>query len=121
MATAALKSQFDISGGMKLYNICNPDEVRRIVDLCNDADEFIGILEKFSDKKQVIFGNETGIAELNGKAIALCDYYVKGKPCGKIGIIGRDRMFYEQIIPSIKYTSDVLSESLEKAYNDMED
>ena len=48
-------------------------------------------------------------------------FYREDKFCGKIGIIGPDRMNYEQIIPSIEYISKKITALLTAAVDDMED
>ena len=121
MAYTSSKSQFNLCGSMKLYNICSPEDVRKIVNLANGADRFISVLEGAGDNEKVIFGNDIGLKELDGKALITSNYYSNNKFCGKIGIIGPDRMFYEQIIPSIEYTARTLGEQLSKAQKDMED
>jgi heat-inducible transcriptional repressor len=41
-------------------------------------------------------------------------YRIKGKPSGRIGVIGPKRMVYERVIPTIDFLADAVSELLEE-------
>lgn len=120
MAQSAAESTVNISGAPALYNFCSEGEAHRIMALCNRPDAAIGILES-TDGSDVIFGNETSLPELKDKVIVAAKYYCGQRYCGTIGIIGPDRMFYEQIIPSVKYIAERLTKLITKAVNDMEE
>ena len=120
MVQSAAESTVNISGAPALYNFCSESETHKIMALCNRSDVAISILESDKDS-DVIFGNDTSLPELKGKVIVSAKYYCGQKYCGTIGIIGPDRMFYEQIIPSVKYIAERLTNLLTKAVNDMEE
>ena len=121
MAYTAAKSQFNLCGSMKLYNTSTIDEVRALKSLTENPEQFINVLESEKGADEIIFGTDTGIKALSNKVLIVKDYLLNGRPCGKIGIIGPKRMFYEQIIPSIEYTANVLGDKLTSAQKDMED
>lgn len=120
MVQSASESTVNISGSAALYNFCSESEAQKITALCNRTDAAIAILESVGESG-VVFGNDTSIAELKGKVIVSAKYYCGNRYCGAIGIIGPDRMFYEQIIPSVKYIAERLTKLITKAVNDMEE
>lgn len=113
-------STVSIKGRSNLYDLFGEQQARRILSLSGRRDALISVLEGAEDQ-QVIFGNDTGLSELQDKALVVSKYSINNRYCGKIGIIGPGRMSYEQIIPSIEYAATKLSEMLTNAVKDMED
>ena len=111
-----------ICGQNYLYNIC-PDEITamKILSLVNQKDPFISILKTVDEKSGVIFGADTGYKELNSTTLIAAKFNCDKKYKGYLGVIGPNRMSYEQIIPCIEYTADVLTKIMIEAQNDMED
>ncbi|MBP3706167.1 MAG: heat-inducible transcription repressor HrcA [Clostridia bacterium] len=118
MVNSSAKSDVSIVGSSKLYNFCNEDHARRIIDLIRRNDTFLSLLKT---ENTVVFGSDFPYSELFGKVLVLTDYSYKGKKCGKIGIIGPDRILYDQVIPSIEYTASRLSQIMTSVAYDMED
>ncbi len=121
MATEAAASSVEISGSASLYNFCNEEQARKIMSLANRATPMIDILQSSDKETNVIFGNDTDFDELRDKVLVISNYNCKGSFCGKIGIIGPDRMSYDRIIPSIQYIANKLTDLMTEAVNDMED
>ena len=109
----------DLSGVSRLYNICGDEETaRRIISLVESRDPIISLFERLGDG--VVFGKDTGFNELHGDTL-IAAKFGNNKYKGYIAVIGRDRLYYEQIIPTIEYTANKLSFALAKAQKDMED
>ena len=121
MAEDAATSSVKIRGMAGLYNICGEDKARRIISLADRTDAFLKVFDNGADKRKIIFGSETGFGELFGTSIAVSQYSLNGRFCGYIGIIGPNRMSYEQIVPTIEYTAQLLNELMTEAVKDMED
>ncbi len=121
MAEELAASSVKIRKAASLYNICGEDNARRIISLSERGDAFLRVFEGYDAERKVIFGSETGHSELYGTSVAVAKYHSGGRFCGYIGIIGPNRMSYEQIIPSIEYTAELLSELMSEAVKDMED
>ena len=120
MAQSAAESSVNISNSPALYGFCSDEHAHKLTLLNNHPDTAINILDAAKDSN-VIFGNETTLDELNGKVIVFERYYCGDSYCGAIGIIGPDRMAYEQIIPSVKYTAQQLTQLITRAVDDMEE
>ena len=109
----------DLSGVSRLYNVCgNEESARRIISLIESRDPIISLFERLGDG--VVFGKDTGFSELHGDTL-IAAKFGNNKYKGYIAVIGRDRLSYEQIIPTIEYTASKLSFVLAKAQKDMED
>ena len=109
----------DLSGVSRLYNVCgNEESARRIITLIESRDPIISLFERLGDG--VVFGKDTGFSELHGDTL-IAAKFGNNKYKGYIAVIGRDRLSYEQIIPTIEYTASKLSFVLAKAQKDMED
>ena len=121
IAGAASESVIDISGKSELYNLFGEESARRIDLLIKRKEPLLKLFERKSEGTEVIFGNDTGFAELSNKAIVVSKYGNNNGCCGKIGIIGPGRMSYEQIIPSLEYIALKLSELMAQAKCDMEE
>lgn len=120
MSLEASKSSVCLKGVTGLYRICGEDNARRILELVERSEPMIKILD-LCHNDGVVFGNDTNIREFYGTALMAKDYKIGNRVCGKIGVIGHGRMSYEQIIPSIEYTAERLSDIMTAAGKDMED
>ena len=109
----------DLSGVSRLYNVCgNEESARRIITLIDRRDPIISLFERLGDG--VVFGKDTGFSELHGDTL-IAAKFGNNKYKGYIAVIGPDRLSYEQIIPTIEYTANKLTEVITKAQKDMED
>ena len=121
MAEQAGRSSVKISGISSLYNLFGEAAANKFMALSQDSEAFLSVVTEKEDKTRVLFGNELGIPELQDKVIVLKSYNHNNGFCGKIGVIGSNRMSYEQIIPSIEYIASKLSKLMTEAKLDMED
>ncbi|MCQ2440314.1 MAG: hypothetical protein MJ076_00260 [Clostridia bacterium] len=121
MAQKADSSSVNIIGSSNLYNLFGDDGARRIMSLAERGEPLISAMGNENVKTEVIFGNDTLFNELSGKTLVVSRYSNGKTYCGKIGILGRGRMSYEQIIPSIEYTALCLTSLMTQAVKDMED
>lgn len=121
MASALSESSVALSNASALFDFCNDEDVRKIISLTERTEQMIEIIGKDEKKSNIIFGNDTDFIELKNKVMVVSKYNCKNSFCGKIGIIGPDRMFYDRIIPSIEYISSKLTALMTDAASDMED
>lgn len=122
MAQSIESSDVNLVGEASLYNICKDDDAaRRIISLVKLQEPIISMLSGIEENVGVIFGNETGIRELDTDTVIAAKYSVNDKFKGAIGVIGPNRISYDQIIPSVEYISLRLSDIMAKAGKDMEE
>lgn len=115
-------SSVNLSGEAALHNIFNNDAaVKRIISLVNLREPMLSLLSGIDGRVGVIFGNDTGFSELDSDAIVAAKYGGNDKYKGVVGVIGPNRMSYDQIIPSVEYTALKLTELITEAQKDMEE
>lgn len=111
-----------LKGKKALYNICAAeDEAMRILSLVNRRDPIISILEGIGDSVGAVFGADTGYNELKGETVIAAKFSAADKYKGYLGVIGPNRMSYEQIMPTVQYISRRMTEIMTEAQKDMED
>lgn len=82
------------------------EEKREILDVLHqDLDD---------DSLKIHIGNENKSGFLRDCSVVTRGYKIKGKPSGRIGVIGPKRMLYERVIPTIDFLADAVSELLEE-------
>lgn len=111
-----------LKGENALYNICGDERTaRKILSLINQRDPIISMLEGIEDNVGTVFGTDTVYSELNFGTVIAAKFSSSDKYRGYIGVIGPNRMSYEQIMPVVEYTAKRLTEIMTEAQKDMED
>ncbi len=91
----------------------NFEKIRILVKMIEDKKRLLGIINRnFDEKVKVYIGKELGCAEMENCALVVSSYRLKDKPLGRLAVLGPARMEYKQIIPTVEYISDVLTEVL---------
>lgn len=121
--TAAEIKTADVSlaGENYLYNMCDEKIARGIISVFDYGDAVIPILQSTSKNVDVIFGEDTNYSELYSNIIVTAKFKGAEKYNGHIGVIGSNRISYEQIMPIIEYTAQKLTTIMTEAQKDMED
>lgn len=115
-----LSGHTQICGLKDLYKVFGENQASLIADLFEKSD-LISLLGESDNNKNVFFGSDMMFRCLDNKVIICCDCFSGSFRCGKIGVIGPDRISYDKIVPAVKYTASVLSEKLSEAAKDMEE
>ncbi|MFA6078581.1 MAG: HTH domain-containing protein [Candidatus Omnitrophota bacterium] len=91
----------------KLYNILKClEEKRAILNLLsNDFGE---------DGLTVHIGRELKSSNFSECSIVTRGYKVRGKPSGRLGVIGPKRMLYDKVIPTVEILADAVTNILEE-------
>ena len=95
-----------------------------------DIDKLKALLEAFEQKRdifelvdsslnatgiQIFIGEEAGYEPLEGFSLITAPYQSGGDSLGVLGVIGPTRMDYEQVIPVVDVTAQLLSVALKKS------
>jgi len=122
IASEIEETNLKLKGENALYNICG-DEIsaRRVLSLIKQRDPIISILENVGDGVGAIFGADTVYSELEFGTFIAAKFKSADKYKGYIGVIGPNRMSYEQIMPGIEYIAKRLTIIMTEAQRDMED
>ena len=121
MAADANENKVYISGKQRMYNIFNEQKADRIQALLSRNDPLVSLCEKAEEQTAVLFGDDTGFNDLKNTTTVVSKYSIKNRYSGRIGIIGSDRMSYEQIVSSVEYIASRLSDLMTEVQKDMED
>ena len=122
MATEIEETDITLEGENALYNICGDESVaRRVMNLIKQRDPIISILKGLKDGVGAVFGADTVYSELDFGTFVAAKFNGADKYHGYIGVIGPNRMSYEQIMPVTQYTAKRLTEIMTEAQKDMED
>ena len=122
LASSITKASVNLSGENLIYNIySDKGEAISLIKTIKNTDILIPLLQNSNPDSHVIFGEQTGIYELGGANIIFDSFESKDKYRAFVGVIGPDRMSYEEIIPATKHIAERLSKIMREAQNDMED
>ena len=111
-----------LRGENTLYNICGDENAaRKITSLINRRDPIISILDGIGDSVGAVFGAETSYRELEGETVIAAKFTGSDKYKGYVGVIGPNRMSYEQIMPCVEYSAKLMTRIMTEAQKDMED
>lgn len=91
----------------KLYAILRSlEEKRDILNLLSGDFE--------DDSLRIHIGKENRFNYLSECSVVTMGYRLKGKPSGRIGVIGPKRMAYEKVIPTVEFLAATVSNILEE-------
>ncbi len=118
MAGQMSTSSVEIMGAPSLYNIFPEESARSIGRMASLGEPFCDILNTASQGSDGVF-----ISEGTPAGVTMIASPIKSgeRYCGKIGIMGKGRMSYDQIVPTIEYTASLLGKLMGEALKDMED
>lgn len=102
------------------YN--NQPDAARIGELISQKDKVISLISDIRGPVDVIFSDEySHEADAPPSSIVVAKFSTGNLALGRIGIIGRARMAYDQLFPSLEYFAERLGILMTKAMRDMED
>lgn len=105
--TSHIITQPEFQDLKKLYLVVRfLEQKRAILSLLHD--------DLMSDELRIHIGRENQLSDLSECSIVTRGYKVRGKPAGRIGVIGPKRMVYEKVIPTVEILADTVTEILER-------
>ena len=116
----------DIYLGGTTYILDQPEfndikKVKNLLKLLEQEQQLHNILKSIdnnesniSDNSQisVAIGSELPHEAIDNCSVVIATYHLNGRPIGKIGVLGPTRMKYDEVISSVKFMSDFLSDLL---------
>ena len=73
------------------------------------------LADSMKGELEIRIGRENGFVQLDNSSVILARYTVGEDSSGSIGIIGPTRMDYRRLVPGLKYISQCISKTMEKA------
>lgn len=121
MADDAAQIRVDIAGQAGMYNVFGEEKARRVLSLMSRSEPIVSVCDDIDVDAKVLFGDDTAYNDFKNTTMIVAKYGVSQEKMSRIGIIGSDRMSYEQIIPSVKYMASRLTYMMNEFKKDMED
>lgn len=99
----------------------NLPAARTAIDYLSGSDAILEVLSEMSEPLEVVYGDRTGISELNPVNLIVARYNTSEDGCGYIGVVGPKRMDYEKVLPSINYFASRFASVMIQAIKDIND
>lgn len=116
LARSAADSRITLGGGSNLFSHKDyGDDVFRLFEFLNKTEPLSAVVEEARDPLNVKIGRENIYRQLENSSVIIAKYSVRGDDSGTFGIIGPIRMDYENIIPSVKYLTDLAGRLITRA------
>lgn len=112
-------SDYIVSGESNLLDISNPETLSDLKSLLDAFAEKKAISHLFSrcleaDDVQIFIGRESGHDVFQDWSIVTSPYYANGDIVGVLGVIGPQRMAYDQVISVVDVTAKLLTATLKE-------
>lgn len=121
LASGLENSEIVLKGEKALYNVFGDGAAaRKIMSLIKIRDPILKILGGIDKKAGVVFGTDMGYKEVQSGTVVAARFG-DAKLKGYLGVIGPDRIAYEQIMPFVEYTAEICTKIMTQAQHDMED
>lgn len=93
------------------------DQVRRLFDAFSRKGGILHLLDRCLDSPgiQLFIGEESGYRPLDDLSLVTASYEAHGQLAGVLGVVGPTRMAYQEIIPVVDLTAQVLSAAMSQA------
>jgi heat-inducible transcriptional repressor len=103
--------QVNLMGSQGLSDM---DRLRELFEAFQRKRDLLMLLENCARAEGVrlFIGEESGFAALDGCSLVTASYGVEGRVLGVLGVIGPTRMSYQNVIPVVQATAQVLSRTL---------
>jgi heat-inducible transcriptional repressor len=98
-------------------DMADVERLRGLFDAFAQKREILGLLERCARAQgvRIFIGEETGLAPFGGCTVVTAPYAVNGRVLGVLGVIGPTRMAYEQVIPMVQATAQLVGQALKPA------
>ncbi len=96
-------------------------ETRAAIDFLSGNASVLELLDSVDKSLAVVYGDRTGIGELDPVNLVVARYKTSDNGCGYIGVVGPKRMDYERVMPSINYFAARFADVMIQAIKDIND
>ncbi len=89
------------------------EKLRIVIKAIEEKQHLLSIINReFSGNIKVYIGDEIGCPEMENCSLVVSNYRIKGRPLGKLAVLGPKRMEYTHAIPTLEYIAQVLTDVL---------
>ena len=116
LARSTASSKIMLGGSSNLFSHKDyGTNALELLDFLNKREPITAVINENKEPLNVKIGKENLYRQLENSSLIIAKYSVGGDNSGTIGLIGPTRMDYENIIPSIKYLTDLVGSLITQA------
>ncbi|ARN73288.1 heat-inducible transcriptional repressor HrcA [Oceanicoccus sagamiensis] len=113
-------TEYVVAGESQLVSATSAEDMERLQELFAAFEQKKDILDLVdrslqAEGVQIFIGEEAGYDMMGGFSLITAPYQTGGDNLGMLGVIGPTRMAYEQVIPMVDITAQILSLALKKS------
>ncbi len=113
-------TDYVMAGENQLVGATSAEDMERLQELFSAFEQKKDILDLVdrslqAEGVQIFIGEEAGYDVMGGFSLITAPYQTGGDNLGMLGVIGPTRMAYEQVIPMVDITAQILSLALKKS------
>lgn len=113
-------TDYVVAGESQLVSATSAQDMQRLQELFTAFEQKKDILDLVdrslqAEGVQIFIGEEAGYEVMGGFSLITAPYQTDGDNLGMLGVIGPTRMAYEQVIPMVDITAQILSLALKKS------
>ncbi|NBC22768.1 MAG: heat-inducible transcription repressor HrcA [Gammaproteobacteria bacterium] len=110
-------SELVVAGETNLLDFGDIEQVRKLFDAFSRKSGILHLLDRCLDSHgiQLFIGEESGYRLLDDWSLVTASYEVQGRLAGVLGVVGPTRMAYQEVIPVVDLTAQVLSAAMRRA------
>ena len=114
LAKSTSTSRIMVGGSSNLFSSYGRDALE-LLEFLNKREPISAVLGGATEPINVKIGKENIYRQLENSSVIVAKYSVGGSDSGTIGLIGPTRMDYENIIPSVKYLTNLVGTLITQA------
>ncbi len=114
LAKSTATSRIMLGGSSNLFTSYGSDAFE-LLEFLNKREPISTVMGGITEPINVKIGKENIYRQLENSSVIVAKYSVGGSDSGTIGIIGPTRMDYENIIPSVKYLTNLVGHLITQA------
>lgn len=116
LAGSTANSRITLGGSSNLF-FCKDygSDAVELLEFLNKREPISAVMDGITSPLDVKIGRENLYRQLANSSVIVAKYSVGGKDSGTIGLIGPTRMDYENIIPCVKYLTNLVGKMITQA------
>lgn len=116
LARSTADSKVMLGGSSNLFGYKDyGNDATQLLEFLSRKEPLTAVMSGLKNPVDIRIGKENIYRQLENSSVIVAKYSVGGSDSGTIGIIGPTRMDYENIIPSVKYLTDLVGRLITQA------
>lgn len=116
LARSTASSRIMLGGGSNLFSYKDyGSNAVELLEFLSKSEPLSALFDGARNSLDIKIGRENLYRQLENSSVIIAKYTVGGDESGTLGIVGPTRMDYENIIPSVKYLTDLVGRLITQA------